>query len=777
MLDFIISIKRLVFLGLCLMSLFFLSTMSYGQDQKDTLKAKDLIPLTFEELMHVQVRIGTLTGIEQFKLPLSLTTITKEEILLTPHRNMLDLLEVFVPGATFTNHWLGPRIGIRGVMSDQNYSYLLLVNGENMNCQHVDGSVFEFQNKDISDIEKIEITRGPGSVIYGPGAIGGVISITTKNAKTADKAHIAVNHNSTYRYTTLNGSYSITKNDYSAYLFGSISKSEGIKDPKFYYIDRAHGYGYGYMSETWGNKDLGTPAPNFYADFQNKPEVKINLEIDFLKEFIFRARYTNFSFIKQQQKTEALEGPAFPGLYGQQFTSSLINNHRFSEKLQLVSSIGFQSQSHGDITLYQGANKPLNDITQRHSSYSENKIILRSILSYKPNEKLKLALGSEYNYWYYRSEWGKAKNSFIMDFSSPVKFAVLDTTSGFYAQYNPYGIVTYIDNPIVAKQISGFFEVNYQPLKNTTLLLSGRMDRHNLADLAFSPRVALIQQLNTNNYLRLIAQQSVRLPGFRELYAIDYASGEASSPEKLRGIELIFTHIQSQNFTINTAAFYQSIDQIAWIIDKPDLIGTFETAGLEADVSVKISTLKFILNYSYIEQLAWKPVNVVSAYLSRIGADNLNIPLLDAGKNRIYNFPKHQVKLLASYSINKSLQIHFNGHFACKYGQLEMLDMFKAAHNEYGIDITRNEMTAIYDDVLDKGYGRPSFTSNMSVNYKLPLKKTYLSLSAQVMNAIAFNNIRYVYQHWEEGNNRQYPRQVGFVKEPVSFALSLTVGF
>lgn len=771
------SLSRLSILVFCLV-LFLQTTISFGQSLSDTSKAQDLIPLTFEELMNVKVNVGTLTGIETSKLPVSLTTITEEEIRLTPYRNLLDLLEVYVPSATFTNQWLGPRIGIRGVMSDRNYSYLLIVNGENMNSQAEDAPVFEFQNKDLSDIAKIEITRGPGSVTYGPGAIGGVISITTKDAETADKAHVGVNHNFTYRYSTLNSSYSITKKDFAAYLFGSVSKSEGIKDPQFYYIDRAHGYGYGYMSETWGNKGLGSPAPNFYADFQNKPEVKVNLEIDFLKELTFRARYTNFSFVKQQQQTASLEGPAFPGLYGQQFTSSLIDDHHFSEQLKLVTNIGFQSQSHGTITLFQGTSKPFDDITQRQDSYSENKINGRSILSYTPYEKLKLALGAEYNYWYYRPEWGKDDNSFVMDFPSPVKFAVLDEASGFYTQYNSFGIVNEIDNPISASQISGFFEINYQPFEATTVLLSGRLDKHNLADLAFSPRVALIQQLNNHNYLRLIAQQSVRLPGFRELYAIDYAAGMPSSPEKLSGAELIFTHIQSENFTMNVSVFYQSIDQIGWVEDdRTDLIGTFKTAGVEAEVAYKINDFKLGLNYSYIKQLAWDPETELNAYLSRIGPDSLDIPLANVGSNRINNFPQHQVKLNATYAFSDALYVHINGRFAGSYGQLDMLNSFKAVHDDHGMDHTKNEMAAIYDDLQDKGYGKPSFTSNMSVNYKLPIKNVDLSMSVWAMNLISVNNMRYVHQFWEEGNNRQYPRQVGFVEEPLSLGLSLSADF
>ncbi len=583
--------------------LFFMSIMSYSQENEAVLQAKDLTELSFEDLMRVEIKSATLTGIEKIKTPGSITTITKEEIQTTPYRNLLDLLEVYVPSGTFVNHWLGPRAGIRGVMSDQNYSYLLLVDGENMNMQLENGAIFEIQNKDLSDIEKIEITSGPGSVIHGPGAIGGVISITTKNAKTADKASVGLKRDFTYRYSTLNGNYTVKKKDFSAYLFGSFTQSDGIENPEFYYIDRAHDYGYGYMSKTFGDKGLGTPAPNFYADFDNRPEIKAQLTVDFLKEFSFNARYTSFSYNKQAQQGISEEGPAFSGIYGQQLVSALKNKHQFSEKIQLGSSISYQSQSNGDIALYQVANKPFNDITQRRNSYSENKINARSILSIQPSDKLKLALGAEYNYWYYKPEWGKAKNSFLMDFPPPIKFAVMDSSSGFYTQYNPNGIVTLIDKTIAAHQFSTFFEVNYQPIENTTILLSGRLDKHNLAEIAFSPRLAVIQQLNDNNFVKLITQQSVRLPGLHELYAIDYASGNSPAPEKLRGVELIYSRIQSQYFTLNASLFYQTVDQMAWIDDGGSgLVGTFETAGFEADASYKINNLNMALSYSYIQQ-------------------------------------------------------------------------------------------------------------------------------------------------------------------------------
>nr|MDA3852824.1 TonB-dependent receptor [Bacteroidales bacterium] len=428
----------------------------------------------------------------------------------------------------------------------------------------------------------------------------------------------------------------------------------------------------------------------------------------------------------------------------------------------------------GDIQLYQGVKQPFDDITQRNGSFSENKINMRSLLSYTPVDKLKMALGAEYSYWFYGSEWGKAKNAFVMDFAPPVQFAVLDPSSGFYAQYHPGGIVTSIDDPIDVHQISAFYEINYTPIAHTTLLFSGRVDKHNMAEVAFSPRMAIIQQLNKNNYLKLMGQQSVRLPNFRELYALDFASEPFPSPEKLNSIELIYSSILWQDCSLNLASYYQSVNQIGWTADqRSDVIGKFNTAGFEAELSYKFNDFKLTLNYTFIKQLKWDPEYNFTSYLSNIGLDSLDIPLIDAGNNRINNFPQHQLQLVTSYKINPSIYLHFNARSAYQQGQADMLNMFKAVHDNYGTSATQQEINNIYDDVLDKGYAKPSFTSNVSASYSFELAHVNMQLSTWVMNVLAVNHIRYVYQFWEEGNNRQYPRQVGFINEPRTYGISL----
>jgi outer membrane receptor protein involved in Fe transport len=136
----------------------------------NTASVAALKQLSLEDLLNVEVTAaGTLVPTTEARSPSAITVITAADIRVTPHRNLLDLLEVYVPGAMVFTHSDGLKLGVRGIVSDRNLKFLLLVNGRQINQHGHSGAAAELANWDLSDIERIEVIRGPGSVTYGPG--------------------------------------------------------------------------------------------------------------------------------------------------------------------------------------------------------------------------------------------------------------------------------------------------------------------------------------------------------------------------------------------------------------------------------------------------------------------------------------------------------------------------------------------------------------------------------------------------------------------------------
>lgn len=510
--------------------------------------------MSLEDLLNLEVNIGTYTPSSLQQSPVSVTIINKEDIYLTPARNVMDLIEVYVPGAFVSNHWLGPRLGIRGVMGDQNTSYLLLLNGENINIKTMNGPFYEIQNRDLNDIESIEIIRGPGSVSYGAGAIGGIINIKTIS-DTKDDISTGIEVNTNYRCGNIFLRGGLSKNHWTFNYYTSFNKSYGINNPEFFYIDRAHGYGYGFMGYQWGNKGKGSPAPNFYGDFWDIPQIKAQISLKHKTNFHFWARYSDITVLKQQQQNLVQGEYENQGIIGKQFISVAEYTPKLLKNLNFEVNLGFLSQSNRDVSYYNRNNASRDDITQLQYSYAQNELFLNSVLNYNFKDIVDLAVGGEFRYLYLSPEWGKDKSKFINSFPPPLRFVVYDSlNSGFYQHYGS-DFATQIDETIDGYQYSVFAEANIQESQYLSILLSVRMDQHEYSNAAFSPRFAIISPFHQNHTLKFIAQHAVRLPTFNDLYAFNYNGNKDIDPEVKKGLELIYQFLPKENLVLNASTY------------------------------------------------------------------------------------------------------------------------------------------------------------------------------------------------------------------------------
>lgn len=133
--------------------------------------------------------ISLATGYERalFDAPASATTISREDIERSGARSLAELLER-IPGYYLTsNDARSTQITVRGLMQ----RVLILVN----NLPLYQGFLNATQSLHdilLLDVERVEVTRGPGSAIYGADASAGIVNIITRTASKGPLAEVGL---------------------------------------------------------------------------------------------------------------------------------------------------------------------------------------------------------------------------------------------------------------------------------------------------------------------------------------------------------------------------------------------------------------------------------------------------------------------------------------------------------------------------------------------------------------------------------------------------------
>jgi outer membrane receptor for ferrienterochelin and colicins len=86
-------------------------------------------------------------------------------------------------------------VGIRGLGILGNYGnrVLVLADGHPMNDDVIGSSYVGYDNRvDLDDVERIELVRGPGSVLYGTSAFSGVINLVSRGRSVPNRVHAQI---------------------------------------------------------------------------------------------------------------------------------------------------------------------------------------------------------------------------------------------------------------------------------------------------------------------------------------------------------------------------------------------------------------------------------------------------------------------------------------------------------------------------------------------------------------------------------------------------------
>lgn len=152
----------------------------------------DLELLSLEQLLEVDVSTASYILEERTAQPVSMTTISREEIEASGARTLSELLNSTVPGYFLVEDQDDTIAGFRGFAPDNNSKVLLLVDGRSLNTEWFWGPPDAILNGiDLGWIERIEVIRGPGSVTHGQGALLGVINVITTRPDDAPSARLS----------------------------------------------------------------------------------------------------------------------------------------------------------------------------------------------------------------------------------------------------------------------------------------------------------------------------------------------------------------------------------------------------------------------------------------------------------------------------------------------------------------------------------------------------------------------------------------------------------
>jgi len=170
--------NRLIFIIICIPLIF--TGFCWAETEKNEESRTAILPEV--------VVTATRTAGKVEKISAGITVITQEEIKNSNAVSIPDLLSSAesIVVRNLMGNGKNAQVDLRGYGETGPYNTLVLVDGRRVNA--IDLSGVDWTQIPIDQVERIEIVRGTGTVLYGDNAAGGVINIITKTPAGGFKA-------------------------------------------------------------------------------------------------------------------------------------------------------------------------------------------------------------------------------------------------------------------------------------------------------------------------------------------------------------------------------------------------------------------------------------------------------------------------------------------------------------------------------------------------------------------------------------------------------------
>ncbi len=630
--DFDVKKQRIRWgIGFCVILILFVGNAVNATESEAPID--ELLDLSLEELMNVEVDSpATLTKTKARLVPAAVTTITHEDINTCGARSLFELLDIYVPNLQWwRNHWEADNMGLRGILSDRDDKYLMLVNGRVMNERTHYGALTERDLVLLQDIHHIDIVRGPGSALYGPGAVSMVINIVTYNAENFEGTEVTTRLGAVEEFYSAELKHTQPFQDGIGGIFyyfgiGKYNGADAYDAPQVFGFEFPTDSGDATMPQDgWPKGEpLTVLSVNDGETHRNLPPVKFHVELN-REDWDIWARYS-----RGGQQYVWPTGALARSPYG--WTGSWILPYEDS-------SWGYQQA-----TGFVGHTTTISDRSQFNWSLSydmldferfvhswlqnahrEDKYMGKALFNQELNDQHKIALGAEFLH----GEYG---------IKSPGWPDVGESTGYGRWSTNMYTV---------------FGEHQYTINDQWTTFLGLRMDDHTYTNSLWSPRASLIYTPSKRDTYKLLWAKSVRANYEEELKKY---SDPDSQPEKLDSVELRYEHLHNDHLEMAASVYYHDLELLGWsnLASSQIIVGTQKQWGLELEATYRTECSLFAFSHGYTKLIDFELSNP-----AMISTD----PLIQTSAqpygygDDLQRWANHITKLTAKHQINDQWSI------------------------------------------------------------------------------------------------------------------------
>jgi len=593
------------------------------------LSAYQFAQLHLEDLTEIQIKNTDATLIKTTieEVPASMTVITHEDIVQSGARNLDELLEIYVPSFLYMDKIYGSQIGFRGIISDRNNKVLLLVNKRVMNIKTSDGgAVTEQWFSMLDDIKKVTVITGPGSPIYGAGAIAGVISIETFDGSQQEGLRVATKGGIGERFGMASVSYaSKVFDNMQLYSYYGVDKSSGATNedaPLKFAFDYSNDYKIKAPADEMYPIAVANDGASFKHSYRHKAHIQLQGE-----HTLFWARFTRsssenpteqkmFWWMSEKNKIKFYD----TGTENQQLTFFGEYRQHLRPNFFIHYNLSYQTSS-----LYSQYIHTV-DSTRGLKAWREDNAVAKITATYNYDEDNIFAFGGEYTH-----DWFGKKSDIGFDEYSRIS-QDLEKTKWQTNQYAFFG------------------EYQKQWSDRVLMFADFRADKHSYIDWIYSPRVSFIYNIDNTDIFKLNWNRSNRYSDAADLYMDQLQSNAKDDVEEIDVIELSYRKNFTKSF-IDLKTFYNEHEVIAFDLTQKEVapLGRVYSYGGEMEFNYKDRSLFFNIAHSYTK-------------LSKFDLENeqttiQNVSAMPYGYGDDFaSWPKHITKIRFNYNINQNLK-------------------------------------------------------------------------------------------------------------------------